>query len=327
MTDSRFEVFFFGVLSVLVIIINSFVCLLVFTNTRLRTYTNCFVVSLAASDFITGITHFCIYLLQLKMRIFFNITYALSCFGGITTLCGVTWDRYVAVMNPLKYHDLVPTYFKAVIVTSWSITVVVACIPLTWVLNSAGSGIHLLIHKIYQFATVGLGIILPYIIIMWAQFRIYQKAKKCLHNDLKQESFCNRQRKKLRRLFLEAKVARVFIIAASMFFISWFPMTFYTLAFAMGQPQIVPRVLMYDIAPAFISLRSLINPMIYSFMKLDFTDALKRLLKMQRHRITRRFSSMQDSKVTASVRLSTSSNASVGLCDRRYPALMMETSC
>ena len=328
MSSTKLEVSFFGVLSILVITINSCVCLLVYSKKKLRTSTNFFVVSLAVSDLLTGVTQFCIYLLQLKVRLFFNITYALSCFGGITTLCGVTWDRYVAVMDPLKYHDIVPKHFKAVIAASWSFAVIVAFMPLTWVLDDAGDvDLHQLIHKIYQFVTVSLGIVIPYMVIVWAQFCIYQKAKNCMRKDL-QMANPNGQRKMFRRLYLEAKVARIFIIVAAMFFISWFPMTFYTLAFAAGQPQMVPRVLIYDIAPAFISLRSFINPIAYSLMKLDFLDVLKSLLKMQRNQERFNRFSLQESNLTVSLRLSSSSNASVTLSDKVPPAqrLMMESS-
>lgn len=280
MSNESFQAPVLGALSIVVIAINSCVCLLVYVKKELRTYTNGFVVSLAISDLLTGVTQFCIYLLHQEARLFFNITYALSFFGGVTTLCAVTWDRYVAVMSPLMYNDVVPRYFKLVISTSWGFTFVIALIPLTWVLNEGTIKLDLLGHKIYHFLSVGLGCIGPYFVTIWGHFRIYHQAKKCLKKDMLRETLCHKQKSMLRRIFMEAKIARVFVLVTVMFIISWFPTVFYTLAYAVGKPDIVPKVWIYDISPSFIALRGIINPFIYSLLKPDFVNALQRILKL-----------------------------------------------
>lgn len=269
-----------GSLSTLAILINSSVCLLVYAKKELRTHTNGFVVSLAISDLFTGITQFCIYLLRQEGRLFFNVTYALSFFGGVTTLCAVTWDRYVAVMNPLKYEHVVSRYFKAVLATSWSFTFAIALIPLTWVLNEETIRLDVLGHKIYHFVSIGLGCVVPYCATILGHFQIYHQAKKCLRQDMLRETLCHKQKSLLRKVFIEAKIARVFVLVTLMFFVSWFPLVFYTLAFASGKPGIVPEIWIYDVTPAFIALRSIANPFIYSLLKPDFVNALKKLLKL-----------------------------------------------
>ena len=289
-----------GALSILVIIINSCVCLLVYSNKKLRTYTNGFVVSLAISDLLTGFTQFSIYLLRQKARLFFNITYALSFFGGVTTLCGVTWDRYISVMNPLKYNDIVPKYYKKVIATSWIFTILIALVPLTWVLDDGDVNLHLLVHKIYHFLSVGLGCIVPYIIIVWAQYRIYHEAKKCVREDTLRQTLCHKQKSLLRRIFVEAKISKVFILVTIMFFISWFPMVFYTFAYAVEEPQIVPEVWIYDITPSLIALRTLVNPFIYSLLKPDFVNALRTMFRLPIHR--NRFPSFLQETYSTSIR-------------------------
>lgn len=273
-----------GALSILVIIINSCVCLLVYAKKTLRTYTNAFVVSLAISDLLTGFAQFCIYLLRQEARLFFNVTYALSFFGGITTLCGVTWDRYISVISPLKYNDIVPKYYKTVIATSWIFTIFIAFIPLTWVLDDGDVNLHLLVHKIYHFLSVGLCCIIPYITIVWAQYRIYCEAKKCVRRDTLRETLCQKQKSLLRRILVEAKISRVFVLVTIMFFISWFPVAFYTFAYAVEEPQIVPEVWIWDITPSLIAFRTLVNPFIYSLLKPDFVNALRTIFRLPIHR-------------------------------------------
>lgn len=85
----------------------------------------------------------------------------------------------------------------------------------------------------------------------------------------------------MRKVSSEAKVARVFAIASLMFVLSYFPTLFYTAAAALGHGEVVPELLI-DFSPFCVVFGSLVNPILYSFMKPDFRRALKKILTGQR---------------------------------------------
>jgi hypothetical protein len=85
-------------------------------------------------------------------------------------------------------------------------------------------------------------------------------------------------KRRAKKISTEAKVAKVFAIAALMFILSWFPIFIYSGSFVFNKPGIVPKE-MLDISPFTIAIGSLVNPILYSFMKPDFRHALDKLLR------------------------------------------------
>ena len=118
-------------LSILTMVVNGFVIFLVCGKRQLRTKTNAFVVSLAVADFGVGMifvpSHFfCSLTTECTPRskegliVIFVRTFII-CSSG-TNLVGLVFERYVAVVKPLKYL----TFMKRrrviqMVLTSWGI--------------------------------------------------------------------------------------------------------------------------------------------------------------------------------------------------------------
>ncbi|XP_029798689.1 histamine H2 receptor isoform X3 [Suricata suricatta] len=127
---------------------NVVVCLAVGLNRRLRSLTNCYIVSLAITDLLLGLLVLpfsAFYQLSCKWsfgKVFCNIYTSLDvmlCTASILNLFMISLDRYCAVTDPLRYPVLVtPVRVAVSLVLIWviSITLSFLSIHLGW--NSRG---------------------------------------------------------------------------------------------------------------------------------------------------------------------------------------------
>ncbi|KXJ16874.1 rhodopsin, GQ-coupled [Exaiptasia diaphana] len=272
-----------SIISFLVVSTNIAVCILVLKIKGMRSYTNGFVVSLAISDILTGITLIIHYNaeLQHQSRVAINILYALVLFCGVWNICAVTFDRYLAVVKPFSYRTIIPKFFRVSLPLIWGFSVVTAVLPaLAWEGN-----IKTTANKVYIFFTFFFCAVLPLTIIMYANLRIFLSVRRCVQKERELSISTETPRKELKesrrrckKVSTEAKVAKVFAIAALMLILSWFPIFIYSGAFVFNKPEFVPKVIS-DISPFTIALGSLVNPILYSFMKPDFRHALERIVR------------------------------------------------
>ncbi|KAL9984639.1 hypothetical protein ACROYT_G006960 [Oculina patagonica] len=272
-----------SILSIIVIVTNTLVCLLVYKVKSMRNYTNGFVVSLAISDILTGVSFLIQYNAELHewSKAALNVLYAIVLFVGAANLCAVTYDRYLAILYPFSYTETISKVFKILVPAIWIFSIIVACIPLTWEGNT-----KLLNTKIYICLVLAICITLPYILIVYANYKIFRLVRQCVRRERELSISSNSMKAGMkhngaRKVSSEAKVARVFAIASLMFVLSYFPTLFYTAAAAFGHVDVVPNLLL-DFSPFCVVFGSLVNPILYSFMKPDFRRALKKILSGQR---------------------------------------------
>lgn len=272
-----------SILSVSVIVTNTLVCMLVYKVKSMRNYTNGFVVSLAISDILTGVSFFIQYNAELHewSRAALNVLYAIVLFVGAANLCAVTFDRYLAILYPFCYRKTISKVFKIMVPAIWLFSILIACIPLTWEGDT-----KLLNTKIYICFVLTICIALPYILIVYANYKIFRLVRQCVRRERELSISSNNAKADMknngvRKVSSEAKVARVFAIASLMFVLSYFPSLFYTAAAVAGHADIVPLLLL-EFSPFCVVFGSLVNPILYSFMKPDFRRALKKILTGQR---------------------------------------------
>lgn len=258
------------------IIVNCLVCVLVIKYQAMRTFTNGLVVSLALSDIMTGIVILTQYLIGFNNRTVINIAYAIVMLSGVANLCAVTYDRYVAVTQPFRYLSIMQKNYRYLLISVWLISAMVAVLPILWKDRRHTQG-----HQFYVMAVQILFIGLPFIVIAIIYYRIYYHARKC-NKVVRRHSITHViNTKSFQRTESEFKVACVFAFVTAMFFLSWFPVIYYTSAFLFGHARSVPREIT-ELSPITLALGSLGNPFIYSLVKPDFRKALRKLLGIQR---------------------------------------------
>ena len=87
---------------------NGFIVFLITRTRRLNFSANWFVLSLAVADFGVGIAvfpsgYFCNYLAECNLRVYIAFFWFFL-HSSVTNLCSLTWDRYIAIVHPLKYN-------------------------------------------------------------------------------------------------------------------------------------------------------------------------------------------------------------------------------
>lgn len=255
------------VLAVLVVIANSTVCILVYCTHSLRTYTNGFVVSLAVSDILTGGVFFPCYFARASFK---GYVVAIALLSGIISVCLVTFDRYIAVLHPLRYANIVNRkLFIKLLTGGWVLAISYSMVPLIW-----RTEVKNVAHKVYMLF-LQLAVWIPHLLIFVIYYRIYLQVKKCI----RREKNClplKENRKRLRWFSREAKYIQIFIIVAMMFLLSWLPILYMTAVAWFERMDLIPRALPI-ISHYTMAFGSLVNPFIYSFKKPDFRTALRRL--------------------------------------------------
>ena len=129
-----------GAVNVLVLFGNCLVVLAVFLDSKLRTVTNLFIVSLAMADLSVGLAvlPFSASLEVLDMWIFGEIWCSIwlavdvwMCTASILNLCAISLDRYLAVTRPVSYPSIMtPFRAKVLLAIVWLLSFLICFPPL-----------------------------------------------------------------------------------------------------------------------------------------------------------------------------------------------------
>ncbi|KAL6038330.1 hypothetical protein STEG23_029278 [Scotinomys teguina] len=175
---------------------NVVVCLAVSLNHRLRSLTNCFIVSLAATDLLLGLLVLpfsAIYQLSFKWsfgRVFCNIYTSLDvmlCTASILNLFMISLDRYCAVTDPLRYPVLVtPVRVAISLIFIWviSITLSFLSIHLGWNSRNETRGgndpfkCKVQVNEVYGLVDGLVTFYLPLLIMCVTYYRIFKIARE-----------------------------------------------------------------------------------------------------------------------------------------------------
>ena len=266
-----------GILSVLIVVSNSSVCVLVCVNKTLRTYTNGLVLSLAVSDILTGGVLLPLLLIK-STSVVTDYLISIILLSGVANVCAVTYDRYVAIMKPLHYPYHAPTFFKRAIAISWMIPVIYSLLALMWHADPT-----LTIHKAYMVVLEVLGVVVPYICITFAYVRIFRQVQRSL-TMRRDFEYARKQRNYRGRISSDAQVAKVFCIVSMTFLLSWLPILYMTTAgVILNRFEIVPDALR-TVSFFTVATSSLVNPLMYAFHKPDFKAVIRNFCRKNSHR-------------------------------------------
>ena len=267
-----------GILSVMVVVTNVFVCALVCFNKTLRTYTNWLVLSLAVSDILTGGVLLPMVLIKPTSLVTDYFT-ALILLSVVANICAVTYDRYVAIIKPLLYPYLAPKLFKRTLVAVWLIPTIYSVLPLAWDTNLTKT-----MHIVYIVCLEFFGVVVPYILITFAYVQIFRQVRRSLTMRKNFES-AREQRRERRRVSSDAQVAKVFCIVSTAFLLSWLPILYSTTVYSVfNRPDLIPDAL-YTISLFAVATSSLVNPLICAFLKPDFRVAIRNFRKTSQTKV------------------------------------------
>ena len=266
-TDQNiFVMVFLSIFSLFIVTSNSCVCLLVISKRALRTTTNWLMVSLAVSDILIGGVLLPVYLIE-PFSIVTGYLVSVILLSGVANLCAVTYDRYVAVIKPLEYPYRAPKIRRRAPLLSWLLSLIYSLLPLFW-----NTDVNLTVHKVYMICLQVFGIIVPYTLMTLAYVRMFMEVRRGLTRNEHLKSFRVHNHEG-RRLSSDAKVAKVFAIFVLAFLLCWLPIIYITTAKIVNRDEVIPEAL--SVSSLFtVATCSLLNPLVYTFLKPDFKKAI-----------------------------------------------------
>ncbi|EDO46284.1 predicted protein, partial [Nematostella vectensis] len=269
-----------------VVVGNSLVCTLYCHYRKLRTITNTFVVSLAVSDVLVAIVFVpCFLMMSYVPEIGLIVPYVIGyiLFAYMFNFCGVTYDRYQAIVHPLSYHaKMTRRTVNKILILVWTIPMVITLVPAFW--YSQPLNIKKLANQINQGLLV-FSITAISVIICMAYCKMFRETRHQIQKmaELRLESLSRQsslgagkhRRKRQLNISVEVKAAKVFAVLITTFAICWFPLIFINIIEAIGYVQKVPQALK-DISLFTLVGNSFLDPLIYSLYKTDFRNAVRK---------------------------------------------------
>jgi len=293
------------VIGIIIAVANGTIFLVFFSNRSLRTLTNYFVLSLAVCDFFVGTILLPIQVWSPNPDVLGPLI-AFMLVASLTNICGCTYDRYVAVQDPLRYHAiLTPSKVRKVILWIWTVPLVVALIPQTWLhLKTKTKNIQ----NIYV-GFLSFGILLACMVLAWIYVGIFRVAKRhvdaisCLedfaHGQRRGTKSGMKRRNSIKSLVKHVKAAKLAAAIGLAFVFCWLPLVIINIFDSFGSSRYIPDDFV-TVALFTLFANSLINPLIYAFFQKDFRLTLFKLIR-------KKFSKRENSEFQSSAKKEESS--------------------
>lgn len=246
--------------------LNLLVCFAVYKVKKLRTITNCFVVSLSSADLLVAIVLMPIYIIDHYAKtIITGYLIAFILFASIFNLAAVTFERFVALTRPFQYRTLLNSTRVAVIIGfAWISPLVICLLPLAWNTDK-----KTMVHSVYKVVLVVL-ILLPIALMICIYTRLLGVVRSFISRNKSRASEGNKTGNRVGR---EEKAAQVFASVFATFLICWGPIIYINICeVANAGSLFVPEELLY-VSFYTLQFNSVVDPIIYAFFKRDFIKA------------------------------------------------------
>ena len=273
-----------GLINLFIFSANGLLGYLIIKAQRLHHSANWFILSLAVSDFLSGLfvipsCMICNLWLSCNDDVRF-ILLDLVVYVSIANVSVMSLDRLAAVEFPLRYQCMVAPRFKLWILFAWLVPVVVSVVPLSWMFAEAGSTIAK-INKVFRAVQLVVFELLPCVIMVIVHGRIFIIRRKHSRQIQHQRTQLN-----LETQFSSESVSRsnfrteksVGVIAFLVFFfvLCWvFSLVLTSCKYfeicKVSQEALIASSLLVFINPA-------VNPLICLFLKTDIRKELRKLL-------------------------------------------------
>lgn len=292
--SSYFEPVYDGCLIVLciaIIFVNTLVLVLYNNRRQLRTKTNTLLVSLATSDLLMGLCGVPLFIacnafLSGSICITQAVVFRFIAVSTMFHILAITGERYFCVLHPMQYITIVTgKRILRVIACIWAISLFVALIQLSWVLPFgyfSANEIKFTASLAYNcvglavcFAIPFLGMVVFYTRMFITIHRQVQKIRRQSVNLDVATSSSN-----FRSSHRQLRALVTFTIMLGLFAGSW--VTWYISILQLyANVSVLPEVSMviFDFLRVAVSL---INPLLYTFLKNDFREVLVSFLKCKR---------------------------------------------
>lgn len=265
-------------LSILTVTGNGFVVFLIAKTRNLHSAANWFIVSLAVADFIVGAVAFpvgyhCVNTAHCN-RIVWMALFWFFMHASVTNLCALTWNRYLAIVHPLIYHTSMTVKRPGMtILVAWLIPVALSSSLFVGMLTTSS----ITVHKIMRLTCVSAFDIISCVIVLYAVVRVLLVARA----QSQQKYVTERQLRSSFGLTLRRRnkydTAAGFIIAVNVFFLGCYVVVNYlVICLTISSCNVSGKSA--QVVSLLLILNSMVNPMVYAFLKKDIKKKIKILI-------------------------------------------------
>ena len=262
---------------------NGFVVFLVTKNRCLHSSANWFVLSLAVADFIVGIavfpsSYFCNkYFMACNSRVYMAFFWFFL-HSSVTNLCVLTWDRYMAIVHPFRYHDsLTKRRPGMVILISWLIPFAIALSLLVGIYATQTKTVLKILRAtgVSAFDIICSALLLYAVVRILVVARIKWRQESAIERQVESSSASyrsagsavSRRRKKYN--------AAPLIIALVVFFLICYSVVNYLVMCITFSCLVFDSASAAQILILLLVLNSAVNPLVYAFLKRDIRRQIK----------------------------------------------------
>ena len=283
-------------IAVLIVSINGVVFLLFAKDKRLRTPANYLLFSLAVCDFLTGLINIPLTIIVFTRVIapppgiivgfFVVVLHNMVVVLVVYHIFVITAERYFSIVHPFRHRwQMTRRSILKIIVVIWLAAIVIAFLPVTWY--------HRFLYHQEDISTATLQIqtghtifcvvfvfLLPYIFIIYSQVYLHKKIRRgTLNFSMKrrrQHYLVNQKVNNIKRSLI------IFGLMALVYAVCWFPWFVISLFSNLWFPLSgkADRILL-RFSHVFLIVRyltSIVNPVLYTFLKRDFLEAFKTVI-------------------------------------------------
>lgn len=281
-TEMKVIFTFLGLSAFLIALANSLVFVLAWHMKYLRTRTNCFLLSLAASDLLSGVLVVplvisCNVVLHNESTcIAMDICQRGLAISTILHLSSAVMERYLKISSPFKYICIVTKpRIAAVLIFVWTSAMTVSLAQFLII----SSRDILKAHLIYNATVLSLFVFVPFVVTLAAFIRIYIIMKQSKKSRMKMSSSrrSNGTQRKRQRINVNRSVI-IYLAMLICFVFAWFPYFFLTLLIDLDNSLIMRIPQWINVMFLFLKISSaLFNPFLFTFFKADFQKALRQM--------------------------------------------------
>ncbi len=296
------------ILSVLIALSNATVLLLYHINPRIRSTKNLLLASLALSDLCAGtvvipITLRCFGEYSWNICIASSILFRLIAFSTILHILAIIFEKYISILHP--FWVVQKKHLRVVSGCIWTGCCVVAILPLAWLHVGFPTDPAFVRKELVYFLVTFVAIFfIPFILIVFAQVRMFRAISRSFsfnesfstfsespvesfnltsrQSPVKSESDSIKEQGSYRISSTHnRKVLTAFALMLGTFTVCW--LTWYVgifLSYVHPENFLNFSADVHQMIQVLVFLPSLINPLLYTYYKQDFRQALQAFLKI-----------------------------------------------
>lgn len=276
-------------LCIAVIFINLLVLLLYAKRRQLQTKTNTLLVSLAVSDLLMGLCGIPLYIacnavMEENVCVAQAVMFRFSAVSTMFHILAITGERYFSVIHSLQYISIVTGQrVLRVIACIWIASLFVALIQLSWIVPFGYFSMHstkFTASMVYNCIGFGVCFAIPFLFMVVVYIQMFITIHRQVQQIKKQSVRLDSSSTSFRAWHTQLRALLIFALMLGVFAGSW--VTWYISIFQLyANFSFLSEVCMMVLDFLRVGV-SFINPLLYTFLKNDFREALKSFVKCKR---------------------------------------------